>query len=246
MIRDSFYRLSAALGFLTVLPAPGAKPESLRACVRFFPLVGLVLGGLLYAQFLILSPLLNPSLNALGLVLTSCILTRGLHLDGLADTADGLLSHQSPARMLEIMRDSRIGTMGALALVFDLLIRWQVWAHCSRAMMPMALIFPPVLGRAAMGAGMVLFTYARESGMASELLHGLGKRDLAGIVLTVGLAAVLLGGLRCLLVVSAVFGLAWILFRLMQRRFGGYTGDMLGAINEMVEVASIVLFATMA
>ena len=241
MIRTIFRRFTGALGFLTALPVTAQRPESLRGSVVFFPAVGLVLGSLLWLQFALLEPLLDSSLNALGLVLTGSFLTRGLHLDGLADSADGFLSHQSPERMLQIMRDSRIGTMGALALFFDLLIRWQALAHCPRSVISQALIVPPVLGRMGMGVGMVLFPYARDEGMASEFLPGIKKHDLIGLLLTGAIVAALAANVRGILVYAMALLGGFLLWTGCKRRLGGYTGDVLGATNEVIEVVSLIL-----
>jgi adenosylcobinamide-GDP ribazoletransferase len=197
------------------------------------------LGIFLWGQYTLCAQFLSPSVNALGVVLAGAVWTRGLHWDGLADSADALLSHRSPEQMLKIMRDSRIGTMGALALIFDVLVRWQILSHLSDdALMP-ALIVPPVLSRMAMGLGLIVFSYARESGRAKAFLTGLRRLDLAivlGSGVTVGLVAV---GALGLFAWSSALLIALGIFVWCKRRLGGYTGDILGAVNELIEIVGL-------
>ncbi len=232
----------AAVGFLTVVPVGGHRQEDLGHGVRFFGIVGLLIGTVLWGQYIVLKGCLAPSLTALSLVLTGVVLTRALHLDGLADSADALLSHRDPQRMLEIMKDSRIGTMGTLALVFDVLIRWEILAHMPSNMMPAALIASSVLGRMSMGVGVVWFPYARKMGLASPFVRGVKKVD-GWFVLISALVIVCAGcGTGGLLLWSAVLLAALTAFFFTKKLLGGYTGDVLGATNEMAEILCLALF----
>lgn len=240
MLRVACQRMNGALGFLSILPVGKQESGAFARSVGFFPLAGLVLGGLLWVQYVLLQAWINPSLNALGLVLAGALWTKGLHLDGLSDSADALLSHRSPERMLEIMKDSRIGVMGAMALFFDLALRWQLLAAMPSAVMPAALLAAPALGRMAMGLGMAAFTYARETGLASMFTRGLQKSDTVLLLASGAFIAVLAAGLAGVLLFSLAILVAVAVFTWCQKRLGGYTGDILGAVNELVEIACMV------
>ena len=243
MIRSIYRRMSAALGFLTVLPASRQGPEALSRCMIFFPVVGLVLGILGWAQYSLLSGKLSASWNALGLVLSGVMLTRALHLDGLADSADALLSHQSPQRMLEIMKDSRIGTMGSLALFFDGVLRWQALAHFPLSALPGIFILPPVLGRMTMAVGMMAFPYARDKGLASSFVAELRTSDLPLLLISTVAIAACVAGSRGILFWALTLLMALGMFAWCGKHLGGYTGDILGAVNEVSEITCLILFA---
>ncbi len=233
---NPFTRAGAALGFLTVAPGMPHAPEALARSAVFFPAVGALIGLLLWGLFQFLSGHFSIGVLALFLLLANTLLSKALHLDGLADTADALLSHRSRERMLEIMRDSRIGAMGALALFFDLFLRWQLLQEMPLDFMFAALFLAPVLGRMAMAAALQLYPYAREQGLASVFASGHRSQDLlivlfSGLILA-GMVATGSGMiLWSLTLMALVFFMGWC-----KRHLGGYTGDTLGALNEGVEI----------
>ena len=111
----------SAIGFLTILPVPKSARTFDGKQVIYFPLVGLIIGAMLWTVDWIFSCFANIEIRVIGDVLFLAIISGALHLDGLADSADGLFSHRSREQILEIMKDSRIGVMGVLALIFCLL-----------------------------------------------------------------------------------------------------------------------------
>lgn len=236
--------LLAALQFLTVIPVPVRLDErDFQSAPFWFPLVGLLLGGLaVLADTLMVRtecPGLLPSILTIGWL---SALTGGLHLDGLADTADGFLSARPRARVLEIMRDSRIGTMGVLALLLVLAVKVAALAELAGAMRWKALLWAPLAGRSVQVIVMSLLPYARkEGGLAAVFLNGRSNARMALAGLCLLSSALLLFGLRsasvnlaAVVVISATASL-WSL-----RRIGGFTGDTLGATSEMIEAAVLV------
>jgi len=138
-------------------------------CAVAFPLVGLVLGSVCWLVWWIVHTLTGmPWIAMLAAMATEMLLTGGFHLDGLADTADGLMSGRSPERMLEIMKDSRIGTMGVLALWFMLLARWILLVQLADIGVSavLLLIAPPILARLSIVSCAAPGKYARENGLA--------------------------------------------------------------------------------
>jgi adenosylcobinamide-GDP ribazoletransferase len=238
----------AALRFLTRLPVPGPPLEvrDLGRALAFFPVAGAALGGLVAGAGWLLQPRLAPGVLAALLVTLLAGLTGALHLDGLADVADGLGGgHGDRARTLAIMRDSRIGAFGAAALVLVLLVKVAAVAELlRRGGTGWALLCAPVLSRTAAVPLVVLLPYARPDGLGRAFHEGGGPREL---VIAAGLALVALGGAAAggvgvVLVLPAVAGLAaaGLVALACRRRLGGLTGDVYGAAIELAEAAFLL------
>ena len=162
-----------AAGFLTILPVlPRADvtPETLAASFGWFPLVGFALGALLAAGNLLLTTLFGDALAAVVLVLTLTVLTGAVHLDGLADSADALGAGTDRRRALEIMRDSRIGSFGTVAIFFFLALEIVALATMGEARRTAALWLAPGLARWAMVAVGWRIDYLRAEGAGTLLV----------------------------------------------------------------------------
>ncbi len=205
-------------------------------------MVGLVLGGLLAATDLLVDRLFAPEVANLLVLLLLVVVTRGLHQDGLADTLDGLAGGRAPVDRLAIMRDGRIGAIGATGLFLALALRYAgLLALPSQARLPVLLCMPAV-GRWAMVVAAWAVPYARaEGGLAAPFLDHLAPRHVVAATLIIGaLLSMLLGfggAVTCL--VSGV-ALARACTGLCRRFFGGVTGDTLGATNEVVETSFLL------
>ncbi|MFM8551745.1 MAG: adenosylcobinamide-GDP ribazoletransferase [Nitrospiraceae bacterium] len=233
--------------FLTAIPASGSchdpEPQELAASMGWYPLVGLILGGMLVASDLLLSQVFSDRVVNGLLIVILVILTRGLHQDGLADTLDGLAGGRTPADRLAIMRDGRVGAIGATGLVLVLGLKYAGLADVpDEGRVPIVFCLPAV-GRWAMVVSAVSAPYARaEGGLAQPFLTHLSARHVMGASLLLGLALFWaigpVGALGCL----AVLGLAASAMTLFARRFfGGITGDTLGAVNEIAEVLFLLM-----
>ncbi|MBS3800533.1 MAG: adenosylcobinamide-GDP ribazoletransferase [Thioalkalivibrio sp.] len=239
--------LLAAFAFLTVVPVPVRLAERDFARAPFgFPLVGMVLGTLVALSDLGLDRLgLSPAFRGILAVGLLAALSGGLHLDGLADAADGFLSARPRKRVLEIMRDPHIGTMGVLALVFVLAVKVAALVELPHPMRWKALVFAPLAGRCMLVSVMALLPYVRGSEGLATVFYGPHRR-LAGLwaAVCVPAAAILLlhvvGGL---LLAGSVFAITGVLSLWSWRRIGGLTGDTLGATSEIIE-AAVLLFAS--
>jgi len=211
--------------------------------MAWYSTVGLLIGGTLALADLLLARLFGAeAVNAL-LVLLLVLSTRGLHQDGLADTLDGLAGGRTPADRLAVMRDPRIGAIGATGLFLSLLLRYAGLLALPQSLRLPALICMPALGRWAMVALAWLSPYARaEGGLAAPFLVHLSPLHLFGSTLVlvsalvlafgvVGTAAIVMGG-------SLVVAIVRIACR---RLLGGITGDTLGATNELVEILFVIV-----
>lgn len=244
-VRDELGLFLTAAGFLTRLPVPGwvgwAEDRMLRAS-RYFAAVGALVGlggGLVWW----LAGQIAPPAVAAGLALAAMVLLTGaLHEDGLADCADGLGGGKTGAQALEIMRDSRVGSYGALALVFSVGLRWAALAALAPWWGVLALVLAGGIGRAVMVPATALASYARREGLGASVVGGATAVELAAALGTALVLGIVGGwpGLLALVLAMAVAG-GFLLY--MVRRVGGYTGDGLGAMAQLGEIAVMVVLA---
>lgn len=233
-----------ALSFLTRLPvAPvmDLPANGLAGAMRAFPVAGVVVGLIGGCVFWASAQILTPVLGGLLAVLATMALTGGLHEDGLADTADGFGGRDREKR-LEIMRDSRVGTFGVLALVLSVGLRAAALAGLATppVLGLLALVAAGALSRAVMPLAMRLAPPARTDGLG----HGAGKPAPRTVMLALSVAAVTT--LVCLpfeaaaLAVVVTIAVAFAGCGIAARRIGGYTGDVLGALQQAVEIAVLL------
>lgn len=235
-----------ACQFLTVLRLSSRchepSPHELAASMAWYPLVGLILGGALVLADLAASAALAPVVVNGLLLVVLVLLTGGLHQDGLADTLDGLAGGRTPAERLAIMRDPRIGALGATGLVLALLLRYAGLMALPQDLRLPVLLAMPALGRWAMVLGSYGAVYARaDGGLAHPFLAHLSARHVVVATLLVTAPCLWLLGP---LVTAVAIGLAAVITRAimawMRRRLGGVTGDTLGAANEVTEIAFLL------
>ncbi len=227
----------AGFGLLTRIPVPFTAPRP--GGVWAWPLVGAVVGGIALS----LGAALQVTGVAIGIAAALVIavqvaLTGGLHEDGLADCADGFWGGHSRERRLEIMKDSRIGSYGGIALGLALLMRWSAIATLLGAGACELALAPAILSRAAMGLVMVALPNARTDGLSA----GHGQPPMAAAVLGAGLALLLalaLTGWAALGLGLAVAVMAAAFAQVARAKIGGQTGDVLGAAQVMTEIAAL-------
>lgn len=237
-----------ALEFLTIVRVRPWRPvsaEALAGSQAFYPAVGLLLGCALLVTDRALASLLPVGPRSAVLVGLLALLTRGLHLDGLADMFDGLLGGRDPARRLDIMRDPRIGSFGAVALIVVLLTKWSALAALAAPVRSPALLLFPTLGRFGMVAVTAAVPYARPQGAGvgyHQAARGTPLLVAAASALVVSVVAFAAAGiLLAIVAVAAALAVGWW----AQRRVGGATGDVYGAACVLTEVA-VLLAITMA
>lgn len=249
-IRITLRSFPLALSFLTILRVPfhsmpQAAPDSLLArSFRAYPLVGAFLGCIIAGLASGLSPLVPPLLLACIVIAVMAILTRALHLDGLADFFDGIGGGYTRERRLEIMKDSSTGAFGATALACAMMIKIASVHSLIEGEIWTALFLAPAFSR----FGMVLLAgrslYARpEGGLGKPFLERITSGDVLAALFCMGLISIplspwlsLIGGLGTLL--------GFFMMRQLSERFlGGITGDVLGAANEVTEMIVLGLSA---
>ena len=229
-----------AARFLTRLPVRGPQAE-LAGAVIAFPLVGIVVGALGGGAFWLAALAgLPPLACALVALAATAILTGALHEDGLADTADGLAG-QTPDDSIRIMRDSRIGGYGVLAMIFSVGLRAAALAALADPLpVVLAMAAAGAISRAAMPVVMLALPRAAATGLAAAA----GKPEILDMLFGVGAAAllvlVLLEPVEALATLVAATVATLVIAALARRRLGGYTGDILGAVQQMAEIAALL------
>jgi adenosylcobinamide-GDP ribazoletransferase len=244
-----FYGLLIAIQFLTRLPAPkdlNPDKDEFGACAPWFPVVGLIVGGLTaLLTALLLSLSLAPGIVAIVAVFFGVLLTGAFHEDGLADTADGFGGGWTKEEILRIMRDSRIGSYGAVSLVALFALRFGALWGMNPAAWPAAFIMAHVLSRWSILPLMKTQPYARadQPGLGKPIVERITSLGfMAGTVFTTLICVILGGwvGVKCLIAVTMVLFAAGRFFR---KRIDGMTGDCLGAVNVTCEVVVLLIIA---
>lgn len=241
-----------ALQFLTVFTVKKdheVEEADLARSMAYFPLVGFLIGLQLVWVDRLLLRMLPDTISNIFLLLLMALITRALHIDGLADSFDGITGGRDEASRLAIMKDSRIGTAGVLAVLFVQLIKYVCLNNLFFDYKAAALLTAPALGRWSMMLMMFKADYGREAGLGRAFVgHVRWGGLVTATVLTIGLSAfvifqydlrtaVLAAGTP---IVVAGFTLLWR--RYVVRKTGGVTGDTIGAVNEMTEALTLLLF----
>jgi adenosylcobinamide-GDP ribazoletransferase len=233
--------------FLTAVPLSREchepAPDELAGSMLWYPFVGILLGGLLALTDVLLIRWLPREVVAALLILLLVAMTRGLHQDGLADTLDGLAGGRTASDRLTIMRDPRIGAIGATGLFLSLILRYGALVSLPEALRLPMLLCMPAVGRWGMVVGAYGATYARaEGGLAAPFLTHLSERHVLGATGLIVFLTVWSFGAGPALAILLIEGLFSRLATIFCRHFfGGITGDTLGATNELVEVTFLLV-----
>ncbi|GAB3383825.1 adenosylcobinamide-GDP ribazoletransferase [Spongiibacter taiwanensis] len=247
--RKEWHSLLLAVAFLTRLPVP-PDPDYSDAkqarSTRYFPLVGLFIGAVAGMVYLVVLWLTGSVPVAVLLsMLASLLLTGGLHEDGLADCADGLLGGRSREDALRIMKDSRLGSYGVLALMMALLLKAAALIELANVgVIVPVLVLAQGLSRWVAVSFLIDLGYAREEGKSQSFSQPMPVRDfwLAGLALV---PLLLVFSITTLLLIAGALLLArFALAAWFRRRLGGYTGDLLGAAQQICEITVYLAFLT--
>ena len=238
LITTPFKRFFAALTLLTIIPVPGYNPkeEDIEHGKPFFPIVGFVVGLIAYLVAKGMLCFAPPVIVAIVMVILLAGASKGFHLDGLADTADGFFSSRPRERMMEIMRDSHIGVMGVLALIFVLGLKVAGFFSLTPNDIPKAVLFSAIAGRSALVLHVFCSKYAREEGLGKIMYRHKSLRCLVCVLLLMFGPAYLLFALNGIIVAASIvlFVVLWSFYT--HKQIKGATGDTLGACEEISEM----------
>lgn len=236
--------IQSAFLLLTRLPCGGRERRTMvepEQSVWAYPLVGCILGGILYALATVASAGLPVEITAILILGASLLLTGAMHEDGLADCADGFWGAWTPEKRLKIMRDSQIGTYGVCTLSIMLLLRWQAFAGITVEENLLVIVGVFAFSRSLLPVAMLVMPYARKDGLAvSRRVPSLAATIIA---LTLGTGALILctpNVTSAILMVCISIATLIGLMMLATAKIGGITGDVLGAILITVETAALL------
>lgn len=234
-----------AISFLTLLPGGRdieATPEMLGRSMGLFPAVGLLLGLMLCVTNWLLQGLIPRAVLDCLLILLLILVTGALHLDGVADLIDGLAGGRDRESMLAIMKDSRVGAIGVVGLVMVLLLKYLSLYHVPLEYKNAALIFMPAAGRWIQLSLACYAPYVRsEGGTGGAFVENVGQPEFLRGTATLIIAALVLFWAKGIFLIFLLGILTSLLLRYFEVRLGGITGDVLGAVTEMVEVLVLLL-----
>ena len=238
--RSELETFLGAIRFFTRLPVPGTLGQdsvALERAIRYFPAVGLIIGGLAGLAFAITSFFWPKTLAVLAAMGTAIMVTGALHEDGWSDMVDGFGGGWDREKVLAIMRDSCVGSFGSVALVMMLLVRFFALIEIDMLLVPVALIAGHAVSRLCSTFVLRTLDYARSEGKAKPFSNQLSSGDLVFASVTALLPVLLLSPRQFIPgLILAAGATAW-LTRLFKRKIGGYTGDCLGAVQQFSEVA---------
>jgi adenosylcobinamide-GDP ribazoletransferase len=224
-----------------------ATEEDFAKGVIYFPIVGLIIGAFNLAILVGASKILGGVFPIICRIIAGTAITGGFHVDGLADTCDGIFSSRTRDKMLEIMRDSRIGTNGTIAIVFDYLLKLSLLAMLTGKGLYFAVLLSPVAAKALVVLLMKTSVYAR-SGPGLGGLY-LEKQTSAATVLSIAIGLIIISVFSGIWGIAAFGGCAVVCFlyrSFIYTKLQGMTGDTLGAANELLEISFILIMAVMA
>ena len=234
--------LVLSIQFLTRLPIKKAvdfSDENLSKSIFFFPVVGMLIGGiggLLYHIF----SYLNENIGSFFALVSMIVVTGGLHLDGLSDTCDGFLSYRDKGRVLEIMKDSRIGAFGVIAIVLDILLKY-ILISSLKGNIPLILSLSYGNSRLVIAYIMSTKNVAKKEGIGYMFYRSNPKKYALfggiGYILTI-----LLINPICLIPLLFTFLIGEAMTRITNKKIDGFTGDVYGATIELGEIISLIIF----
>lgn len=242
-MKNEFASFLLAVQFLTRVPIRSGDiytSDRMAASVRYYPLVGALVGGLSASGFYLASLLFPVLISVLMAIMVGLLVTGAFHEDGLADTFDGVGGGHTRDKALSIMKDSRLGTYGTLALVTMLLLKFAALAALPLAVIPIVLIAGHGLSRLSSVLVIATSRYVRDEGTGKPVASGMSATSLSVAVATGALVFALycvwlpMIGALCAII---GLGISHALMRLFfERKLGGYTGDTLGAVQQASEI----------
>lgn len=236
-----------ALGFFSRIPIPAGveySPQKLNQCSRYFALVGWLLGGIVAMVFYLSHLLFSSEIAVFIAMVMSLLLTGVFHEDGLADTADGFGGGMEKQRKLQIMKDSRLGTYGVTVLIMALLGKWMLLSELDQPVVAILVAYPVSRGLAASFIFDLRYVTEKDSKSKPLAMHQ-SLNELAVLLTTASFALFLLSLLQAAVLICSLVLLRLLLKRWLISQIGGYTGDNLGAVQQITEVVIYFVLHTL-
>ncbi len=233
-----FRKIAGAFKFLTLLPFP--FEEELGGSSAYFPLAGWFIGVFLYLIWTVMAPL-PLFIQAFLIIFIWELLSRGLHIDALADVADAFMAGGERERILEIMEDSKVGAFGIFAIVLLILGKFSVISSNNWEITRAALVCAPVLSRYFLTLSAFLFKSAKEKGLGNLIISSTGIKEVL-IATLIGYLPAFVIFERAAIYSAIAFIVPFSLLLYSRWKLGGLSGDVLGAALEITELVTLIVF----
>jgi adenosylcobinamide-GDP ribazoletransferase len=233
------------LQFFTRIPINMSLPcekENFRRGAIFFPIVGFVIGGMQWLVFFLTIKFLPSNTIAILVLAMGILLTGGLHIDGLGDTCDGFFALKGKGRIIEIMKDSRIGTYSCIAIILDLLFKYSSTENLLLSGNSLGIIAAPVIAKTAFIFLFYIGKQAKAIGTGNLFIRNVGKKELfIAIILGYIISGLLIGPVKAVILIVVALLVTYLFNKYCESVIDGLTGDTLGANNEIVEILTLIL-----
>lgn len=247
-MRKYLYDFLLMLQLLTRVPVNKALPcenENFRNGANFFWLIGLLLGIFQYLLFIGTAKLVPIAFAVIAIIIFEILVTGALHMDGFGDTCDGFFAFKGKDKIIEIMKDSRIGTFGCIGIALNLLIKYEGYLFLLTKKGPLALLIIPVISR----FSMILLSYigkpAKEKGSGNLFINNVTLKEVVAnalFVISIGLVLGLVFETAALFIAAVIITVMFNLF--CNSKINGITGDSLGANNELIMLLSLIILSS--
>lgn len=211
--------------------------ENFKTAAIFLPVVGLIIGMIDFIIYILFKNLLPYKITAIIILLITAMITGGLHLDGLADTFDGFFSLRDKNRIIEIMKDSRIGSYGSIALIFDLILKIEILTLLMQKGVVIAIVLLPIIGKNPILLLCLSSKTAKKNGSGNIFIGNMNRIIvLISTLFIIGVSTYFLGIKNSLKIIFTILIGTYLFYLLCLRKINGLTGDTLGASNELGEL----------
>ena len=243
---NDFFLMLQFLSRIPINRSLKCEPGNFRRGALFLPVVGFIIGGIQWMIYFAVSRVMPTEITAIVLFLSAAILTGALHIDGLGDTCDGFYAFKGRDRIIEIMKDSRIGTFACIAIVGDILLKAAAYNFILQKGAAEIIIVSVVTGRFSIVFLSLIGKRAKESG-SGNLFIGNMSRTVVFLSAFIALAInIVLSGYKFTLISTAAAMAATVLVsRCSESKIGGVTGDLLGANNEVIEILTLLIYTAL-
>lgn len=232
--------------FLTRIPVNVSLPcekDNFRKASIFFPIIGLVVGGIQWGVYKLLEKVLPINVVIIIVLIAGIIITGAIHIDGLGDTCDGFFAFKGNDRIIEIMKDSRIGTYACIAIVMDLLLRYTLLTFVAPKLTA-AIIAAPMISRYSTLLLGLRGKTAKSTGTGNFFIGNVGIiQFIIALVITAGVLSLIMNPIYIAILLIAALVSAFLFNMFCEKVVGGHTGDTLGANNELVEILTLILIS---
>lgn len=246
IIKKLFCNFLLIVQFFTRIPVNinlSCEMEDFRRGAVFLPIVGLIIGIIQWAVYKLCIKVIPLNATIALVILTGVIITGGFHIDGLGDTCDGFFAFKGDEKIIEIMKDSRIGTYSCIAIVMDLLFRYSLLTFVVNGF-SIAIIVVPAISRICTIFISCIGKTAKSTGTGNFLINNVGKKEfIISLVIIVFILTLIMNPryVAILIISSMIFTVLFNAF--CKSKIGGLTGDSLGAINELNEILALIIIA---